>query len=196
MAGRIGEAERAHMGSAARLAGPRAWLAMVAAVATMFGVPLGARAETTVASRADTSERVVALTFDDGWHPGRCEEIYDTLVRFGVPATWFPNAVYVRAVPALWRRIAERFPIGNHTTHHRALPNLPLRELRHEIRSDERHIESVTGRPMSKILRPPYGVYDRRVLREVGRLGYETIVLWDVAADDTSRRATDRQVAR
>ena len=184
------------MGSAVRLAGPRAWLALVAAVATMYGAPMGARAETIVASRADTSERVVALTFDDGWHPGRCEEIVDILVQTGVPATWFPNAVFVRDAPALWRRVAERFPIGNHTTHHRALRGLPLKELRHEIRSDERHLESVTGRPMSKLLRPPYGVYDRRVLREAGRLGYETVVLWDVSADDTSRRSTDRRAAR
>ena len=149
-----------------------------------------------VVTRGAATTRTVALTFDDGWHAGRCEEIHDTLVRFGVPATWFPNAIYVRASPALWRRIAERYPIGNHTTHHRSLPTLRVRRLRREIESNERQIESVTGRRMSKILRPPYGAYDRRVLREAGRLGYESIVLWDVSAGDTSRRATDRSVAK
>jgi peptidoglycan/xylan/chitin deacetylase (PgdA/CDA1 family)/heat shock protein HslJ len=149
-----------------------------------------------VIRRGPAATRVVALTFDDGWHAGRCGEIFDTLVRFDVPATWFPNAAYVNRSPGLWRRIARRFPIANHTTHHRSLPTLSTREMRKEITSNERRLEAVTGRPMSKILRPPYGAYDRRVLRVAGQLGYDTVALWDVSAADTSRGATDRSVAR
>jgi peptidoglycan-N-acetylmuramic acid deacetylase len=155
----------------------------------------GARPASVVTHGAATT-RTVALTFDDGWHPGRCARIMGTLLHFGVPATWFPNAAYVNRSPALWRRIAERFPIANHTSHHRSLPSLSGRRLRREITSDERRIERVTGRPMSRILRPPYGSYDRRVLRVARRLGYPTVALWDVSAADTSKRGTDRGVAR
>jgi peptidoglycan/xylan/chitin deacetylase (PgdA/CDA1 family) len=149
-----------------------------------------------VVSEAPAKTRTIALTFDDGWQPGRCGEIFETLKRFDVPATWFPNAVYMGAAPGLWRRIAERHSIGNHTTHHLSLPGRPAREVRKEIRSAERRIEKLTGRPMSKLLRPPYGAWDQRLRREAGRLGYDTIVLWDVSANDTSPRATERGVAR
>ena len=68
--------------------------------------------------------RTVALTIDDGWDAARCEAMYRTLLGTGVPATWFPNAIYVRRHPALWRRIAEDFPIGNHTYSHADLTRL------------------------------------------------------------------------
>lgn len=149
-----------------------------------------------VISRGSGDSKTIALTFDDGWHAGRCGEIYDTLVAFGVPATWFPNAVYMDADPGLWRRIARRFPIANHTTHHVSLPGRSKSKIRKEISSAERRIEKLTGRPMSKLFRPPYGALDKRVLREAGDLGYKQVVLWDVSGNDTSPRATDRGVAR
>jgi len=149
-----------------------------------------------VVARAPATTPTIALTFDDGWQPERCAEILDTLEHFDVPATWFPNAVYMGAAPSLWRRIAERYPIGNHTTHHVSLAGRSAHRIRTEIRSEERRIEKLIGRPLSKILRPPYGASDARVRRVAGRLGYEAIVLWDVSALDTSPRATERGVAR
>jgi peptidoglycan/xylan/chitin deacetylase (PgdA/CDA1 family)/heat shock protein HslJ len=149
-----------------------------------------------VITRGPDTFRTVALTIDDGWHPGRCLELHDILLRHGVPATWFPNAVYVRARPAVWRRIAKSFPMANHGFSHRSLPSLSDSGIRSEIASNERLVERVTGRPMSKILRPPYGAWDSRVLRIAGALGYETMALWDVSSADTSRNAGARAVVR
>ncbi len=140
--------------------------------------------------------RTIALTIDDGWSPARCRRMYDTLVATGVPATWFPNAVYVRHAPALWKRIAERFPIGNHTYFHLDLTRLTDGRMRREIWRDERVIESITGRRMTKILRPPFGAFDQRVRRVAHGLGYDTLALWEASDADSSPRTTVRSGLR
>jgi peptidoglycan/xylan/chitin deacetylase (PgdA/CDA1 family) len=147
-------------------------------------------------SRGPTTNQTIALTFDDGSSPERCQRIYDTLVQFDIPATWFPNAVYMASAPSLWRRIARRFPIANHTTHHRSLATASRKQIREEITSHERRVKAITGVPVSKLLRPPYGAWDAQVLREAGRLGYSHVVLWDVSSADTSPRGTDRGVTQ
>jgi len=194
----MGGTERSQMGSSSRLARLRALLVAFALLIALVGGQAGTLAAESarVVRRADTTDRVVALTFDDGWHAGRCERIFDILLEHEVPATWFPNAVYAGGAPGLWRRIAEHHPIANHTTHHHALPRLSAARMRREIASDERRLEALTGRPMSRLLRPPYGAHDRRVRRVVAELGYETLVLWDVDSTDTRPRATERAVTR
>jgi peptidoglycan/xylan/chitin deacetylase (PgdA/CDA1 family)/heat shock protein HslJ len=154
-----------------------------------------AAAPAPVISRGPTDSKVIALTFDDGYAPQRCQKIYDTLVEFDIPATWFPNAVYMASAPKLWKKIAARFPIANHTSHHRSLPTLSTKQIREEILSHERRVQSITGRAGQKILRPPFGAYDDRVRRVAGKLGYTSIAMWDVSSADTSPRSGDRAIA-
>jgi peptidoglycan/xylan/chitin deacetylase (PgdA/CDA1 family) len=196
MEGHMREARRPPWGRG--LAGRWALLVPLITALASIGAPepgLGA-GPAEIVRRAERTDRVIALTFDDGWSPARCERILDILLEHGVPATWFPNAVHVARAPALWRRIAAQHPIGNHTAHHRDLTRLRAREIRHEVASDERRIETVTGRPMSKLFRPPYGASDERARTIAAALGYETLLLWDVAADDAFGGATDRTVTR
>lgn len=149
-----------------------------------------------VVTRGPTTDKVIALTFDDGWNADRCMEIHDILVEHGVPATWFPNAVYMRRAPRVWRRIARSFPLANHTAHHRSLPTLSDAQIRSELRANEQAALSITGKTMSKILRPPYGAWNDRVRRVAGAMGYSHVVLWDPSSADTSPRGTPRGVAR
>jgi peptidoglycan/xylan/chitin deacetylase (PgdA/CDA1 family) len=126
----------------------------------------------------------VALTFDDGYDPDACRSIYRTLVRYGAGATWFPNSMVMPRAKEMWRMIAARFPIANHTVHHEDLRYLSASAIRFEIAADERQAEAITGRPMVKILRPPGGAIDADVLRAAGALGYATTLLWDVDSND------------
>src|SRR4051794_7612868 len=125
-----------------------------------------------VVSRGPHTRKWIALTFDDGWDADRCRSIEHTLLEKHVTATWFPNAVYVRNAPSLWRDIASHFPIANHTRSHPNLTHLSSTAIRAQIRSDEKIIESITGRQMIKALRPPYGAYNSTVVSVAKSLGY------------------------
>src|SRR6188508_1128116 len=99
------------------------------ALAMLLVLALGSRDvaadDTGVVSHGSRDDKVVALTFDDGWSTPRCHKILEILVLEKVPATFFPNALYVRQHPEFWQRVAELgFPIGNHTVNHRDLTKL------------------------------------------------------------------------
>jgi peptidoglycan/xylan/chitin deacetylase (PgdA/CDA1 family) len=164
---------------------------LMVALTTVPGPTIGASAVITHGSR---DRHWVALTFDDGWDADRCAAITDTLRKHGVTATFLINGMIVRSAPNRWRAILRGFPVANHTLKHAWLTRSSDAEIRRQIVVDERAIERVLGRPMQHYLRPPYGAYDRRVLRIAGRLGYR-VVLWDTSGVDTSA-ATSSIVVR
>lgn len=134
---------------------------------------------------------VVALTFDDGANAANTRRVFEILQAENVRATFFPYAYKVRADPALWREIAAAgHPIGHHSLSHADLTEVSEPRLYYEIRQAQRIIETVTGRPMLRVLRPTYGARDERLARVAGELGYPTLMLWDVESRDTSRSAT------
>ena len=140
-------------------------------------------ADALVVFHGSRDDKVVALTFDDGWSTPRCSAILDILLAQRVPATFFPNAIYVQRSPAFWRRVARLgFPIGNHTVHHRDLRELSSSAVLKEIDRDRQIVEEITGVPMIRVARPPFGSYDKRTLRQAARAGFPTMLLWDVTA--------------
>ena len=150
-----------------------------------------------VVSHGPRDDKVIALTFDDGWSTPRCQKILEILVKHKVSATFFPNALYVKQHPAFWRRVAELgFPIGNHTVNHRDLTELTGAGVFKEINRDREIVERITGVPMIRVMRPPYGAYNKRTLRQSAKAGFPTLLLWDVTASDTSRHATKRSMIR
>ncbi len=167
-------------------------IAALAIVLLLLLEPVGDAADPHVVRHGPRGVRTVALTIDDGWDPVRCEQMRETLLAAGVPATWFPNAIYVRRHPALWRRIARDFPIGNHSYAHPGLTRLSSSRVRDQLVRDQRVIEGITGQPMAMLLRPPFGALDHRVRRVARELGYDTIVLWDTTDADSSPRTTVR----
>ena len=109
--------------ASAPLAGTAGWtpLARAADPAVIAPTP-------TVIWHGSRSDRVVALTFDDGWNPANLRRIYRILVRERVPATFFVTGIYVQRAPALWRRIAAAgFALANHSFLHRDTRDLTPR---------------------------------------------------------------------
>ncbi len=150
-----------------------------------------------LAFNGSREDQVVALTFDDGASAANTRRIFEILKAEGVPATFFPYAYKVRANPDLWRAIATAgYPIAHHSLSHADLTKVTEPRLYYEIRQAERIIEQVTGRPMLRVLRPPYGARDERLARVAGELGYPTLLLWDTESRDTSRRASASTVYR
>ena len=141
------------------------------------------------------TDRVVALTFDDGYAPANVRQIFEELTRAGVAATFFVNGAYLRWDPQLWRSIAAAgYPIGNHTVLHEDVRGRPPAQVVADLVRNARLVQQVTGKPMIPIFRPPYGYHDAASDAAAAVAGFPTIVLWDVTGGDASLRASDASV--
>lgn len=126
--------------------------------------------------RVDTAERVVALSFDDGPHPEFTPAIIEILDGHKIPATFFLVGRHVRREPALAQRLAAAsHEIANHTFTHCILPALRDHIVIEEIRQADHAIREITG-CSPRLLRPPMGLFSRRVLDLIEGCGYQTVI--------------------
>ena len=134
----------------------------------------------------DTGEKVVYLTFDEGYENGFTGRILDELLAADVEAAFFVTGDYIRDNPDLVRRMeAEGHVVGNHTDSHPSLPSLARDSdaFRREITVTEKAYRRATGRALARLLRPPMGEYSARSLCLTRRFGYAT-VFWSFAHRD------------
>src|SRR4029079_15185936 len=67
--------------------------------------------------RIQTSQHVVALTFDGGANADAAKRVLSILRREDVPATFFLTGRFVESYPAPARAMGRRYPGGNPTVH-------------------------------------------------------------------------------
>jgi peptidoglycan/xylan/chitin deacetylase (PgdA/CDA1 family) len=159
--------------------------------------PSGPAAAPVVMWHGPRTERVVALTFDDGWNPGVLRRIYRELVREHVPATFFVTGEYISRDPALWRQIARAgFPLANHSYLHRDTRRLTPGQAAADLALTRRAVERATGITMLPAFRPPYGARTAATDREAAAAGFPYVVLWDVTGGDTGHRPSVATVVR
>ena len=105
----------------------------------------------------EESEKLVALTFDDGPKAGKTEELLEVLKEKGIKATFFMIGAQIKDNEALVKRIAEEgHQIGIHTYSHVDLSCLTEAEQKAEIEKAKTAVEAVIG-PVELTLRPPFG---------------------------------------
>ena len=123
-----------------------------------------------------TSEKRLALTFDDGPNPHNTPELLDTLAAKEIRATFFVVGRRVRRFRDLLARTAAAgHEIGNHCDHHVPLSALPAAIIRREIDVCGNLVASVTGhRP--RFMRPPMGWINDKVLEAARGLGCEPVI--------------------
>ena len=132
-------------------------------------------------------EKVVALTFDDGWDPGNTMRILGTLEHFRVNATFFPLGRAVQLFPTVWRAVAEAgFPIADHSYDHPHLKGLCYEGQVSELIEPERIMLEVVGAKPFDVMRPPYGAYDMNTRLAATATGSADVILWDVDTRDWS----------
>ena len=126
-----------------------------------------------------STEKVVALTFDDGPKPGVTEPLLDVLRQERVPATFFVIGRHVMEYPELTKQIVEAgMEIANHSYTHRNLTRLSQTEVAREVMQTQAAVQSVTGRA-PRFLRPPGGNWNPRVARTARSWGL-TPCMWTV----------------
>ncbi|OMP80424.1 polysaccharide deacetylase family protein [[Flexibacter] sp. ATCC 35208] len=145
---------------------------------------------------AETSEKVVALTFDDGPLTEFTPQILDILHKAQAPAAFFCIGNRIAGQEALLNRIdAEGHVIGNHSfSHHFWFDLFPAKKMLAELQQVDSAIEQVTGK-RPRLFRPPYGVTNPNVRRAVQR-GKYTAIGWNIRSLDTVAKQADELMNR
>jgi len=132
----------------------------------------------------DTEEKVVYLTFDEGYENGYTESILDTLLAYNVKAAFFVTKTYIESRPDLVIRMKEEGHIvGNHSATHPDFTTLTDEEIETELISTADTMAELTGYDMDMFLRPPEATYSERTLYVARRLGYRNI-FYSIAYQD------------
>ena len=128
-----------------------------------------------VITRVDTTQPLVALTFDDGPDPESTLPLLDLLGAFGARATFFMRGSAVAKHREVVRRAVEMgHAIGNHTWSHPVMPRIPRRDRLFELRECQEAIEPYVERPY--LFRPPYLAQSKASRLDALFLGLEVIM--------------------
>jgi peptidoglycan/xylan/chitin deacetylase (PgdA/CDA1 family) len=158
-------------------------------------------AAATFAIRAvDTSEPVVALTFDAcatlRQPNGFDRRVFKILAAEQIPATLYLSGRWVEKHPAAVKAIAAApfLELGNHSYSHPRLTLVRKARLRWQIRSTNRLLEKKLGRkPLS--LRPPAGAWNARVVAAASRENLP-VVTWSVVSRDAGGHVPPARMVR
>lgn len=146
--------------------------------------PAGARVSY---SSAKISQKVLAMTFDDGPHPSLTPKLLDILKERNIKCTFFLIGQQIKMYPNIVRRmVAEGHEIANHTWTHCSLTSRSDDQIRKELKQSEDAVFEVAGvRP--QLVRPPYGAINARIKDLMfSEFGYSTI-MWSVDPQDWRR---------
>jgi peptidoglycan-N-acetylmuramic acid deacetylase len=133
-----------------------------------------------------SKEKVIFLTFDEGYENGYTPQILDILKANQVKAAFFVTGPYVTGNPELVKRmVAEGHIVGNHSQTH---PSMPAKTgnpeaFKQEFTAVEDSFQALIGTRMPNFFRPPRGEYSEKSLQMTKELGYKTI-FWSFAYQD------------
>lgn len=145
----------------------------------------------TIYYSAKTEEKLIALTFDDGPHKFRTDEILDTLEKYDVKATFFVVGAMAHDNPDIIRReLRLGHEIGNHTYNHTKMRKLSKKRLIEELESTENELYEIAEyRP--KLFRPPEGWCSDMIASAVGSIDYD-VILWNIDTLDWAHNEVDK----
>lgn len=133
----------------------------------------------------NTEEKVIYLTFDEGYEYGMTPQILDTLKEKNAPAVFFVTKPYAQSSPDLVQRmIDEGHIVGNHTVHHPSsgMPSLSIADQTNEIMETDAYIRENFGYAMY-LFRYPTGQFSEQSLAVVNNCNYRS-VFWSFAYKD------------
>jgi peptidoglycan/xylan/chitin deacetylase (PgdA/CDA1 family) len=146
----------------------------LALVQPLWAVGLAARVAPGIVWRVETSQPLVALTFDDGPAPGHTSVVLDLLARHEAHATFFMIGERAEAHPDLVKAVRERgHEIGNHAFTGRRTVRLS----EDELLADLRRTDEVLQLPgPERLYRPPSGLITPSQLTLVREHGYRCVL--------------------
>ncbi len=127
-------------------------------------------------------DKIIYLTFDEGYEYGCSPSILNTLKEKDVKAVFFVTEPYAKDQPDLVRRmIDEGHALGNHSVTHpsKGLPSLSLEKQENEVMENHRYIKDNFGYDMH-LFRYPAGKFSEQSLAIVHNCGYKSL-FWSFA---------------
>ncbi len=170
--------------------------AILTAVPSLYGTWQLARSRThqmfgDIVSRVETSQPVVALTFDDGPSAAHTNSILGVLDSLGVRATFFLTGKEIAANMEHARSIvAAGHEVGNHTYSHSSMIALPLDRIQREITATDSLLRAA-GHEGPIHLRPPYS-HKLLMLPWYARATDRTTIMFDVEPETYEGIKADR----
>lgn len=141
-----------------------------------------------VLCKAQTQEKIVSLTFDDGPDLELTPKLLDQLLDLGIPVTFFCIGRKIQENKSLVQRIhLEGHLIGTHSYSHSNLFDFfSSAHMQKELEQSSLAVFEATGKkPL--LFRPPYGVINPMLKRAVKQLGFHVIGFNNRAWDTSSR---------
>lgn len=133
----------------------------------------------------ETKEEM-ALTINVAWGQKHLPKILEVLEQKDVKATFFFLGKWVKKFPDLTARIADKgHEVGNHGYQHSHPNNLSTEQLTELIKRNEKLLQEITGE-QTELFAPPYGEYNKQVVKVADELGYKTI-MWTADTIDWKR---------
>lgn len=146
--------------------------------------------------KAATTEKRIALTFDDGPDEIQTPKVLEILKEYQAKACFFCIGSKVKGNEKLLQQIiSEGHLIGNHSySHANGFPLYGLSKMKKDLQACQSALEQVTLQPI-KLFRPPFGVTNPTIAKAVRQLGYVSIG-WNIRTLDTCQQDTDRILQR
>ncbi|KGX90300.1 delta-lactam-biosynthetic de-N-acetylase [Pontibacillus marinus] len=131
-----------------------------------------------------SGEKVLYLTFDNGYEQGYTDDILDVLKEKEVPATFFVTGHYIKSAEELVQRMVnEGHIVGNHSWSHPDFSKMSKDRIKNELVKVEQSVANITDQDSMKYLRPPRGTFSERSLAISEELGYINM-FWSLAFVD------------
>lgn len=137
--------------------------------------------------KANTTEKIIAITFDDG--PNEfTNEVLNILDKHNVKATFFCIGKNIEKKKDILKKIDQKAHlIGNHTwTHDKWFDLFSAKKMKNDILKNAELIYEQTGKRV-KLFRPPYGVTNPTLKKALKSLNYQTIG-WSLRSLDTIKK--------
>ena len=143
--------------------------------------------------QGSTSNKVVALTFDDGSDGYNIQSILNALSANNIKATFFLTGQGAENHPqAIKNIVSAGHDIGNHSYNHPDFTTVATTEMTNQLTRTETIITNLTGKSTKPFFRAPFGSYNSTVLQTVGNAGYTYTFQWTIdSLDWTGNSATD-----
>ena len=135
--------------------------------------------------QGNTSEKVVALTFDVGSDGTNFNRILDILAKHKIKATFFLSGQGAENHPSVVQKMGSHgHDIGNHSYSHPHFPQLTTVQMQSQLSRTEKIVKQITGRSTKPYFRAPYGEINAQILRAVGDAGYSYTFHWSIDTMD------------